>query len=145
PGAAEGAVQGDVEDPAPLVVGHLDEVGGATESGVVDEDVEPAVAFLGEVEQRGDLFLVGDVAGQPGDAVGAELPGQGRGALLDPAGVGVAEDDAGALLKEAARGGAADAGSGGGGDDGGPPGEQVMTGDVGRRLGGRGVHVRASL
>lgn len=65
---------------------------------------------LGVCEEGLDLVLVGDVAGQGGDAVRAELGGEGLLGLLQAAGVGVADEDAGALLQEAARGGPADAG-----------------------------------
>lgn len=83
-------------------------------------------------EEGPDLVLVGDVAGQVGDAVGSELFGEGVCALLQPAGVGVADHDAGALLQEAAGGRAADPGSGGGGDDGGAAGQQSVPRQVRR-------------
>lgn len=66
------------------------------------------MGLLGEREEGRDLVLVGDVAGQGGDAVGPELRGERVLGLLQAAGVGVADDDAGALLQEAAGGGPAD-------------------------------------
>src|SRR5690606_37898046 len=41
-GAAEGAVEGDVEDAVPLFVGHVDDRGFAAEARVVDHDVDAA-------------------------------------------------------------------------------------------------------
>src|SRR3546814_4514096 len=43
PHAAHRAGEGDVEHLAPRLVGHVDQIGGATEPRVVDHDVEPAV------------------------------------------------------------------------------------------------------
>lgn len=109
-------------------------------AGVVDDDVEAAVGVLGEREEGLDLLLVGDVAGQGGDAVRAELGGERLLGLLQAAGVGVADDDAGALLQEAAGGGSADPGPGGRGDDGGAVLQQTVPGDI---VGGG--HARTSL
>ncbi len=130
PHAAEGAGQGDVEDPAPLLVGHLEHGGGAAEPGVVDHDVD-AAELLGGVEQRGDLGLVGDVADELAHALGAELGGQRLLGLGQAALVGVAEDDGlGALLEDAPHDRGADAGAGRGGDHDDLPGQQVVAGHV---------------
>ena len=51
------------------------DVGGAAEAGVVDHHVD-AAELVGRVEQRLHLRLVGDVADQRRDPVGAELRGQ---------------------------------------------------------------------
>ncbi|CAM5738604.1 hypothetical protein SBADM41S_00153 [Streptomyces badius] len=85
---------------------------------------------LGVGEEGPDLLLVSDVAGQGGDAVGAELLGEGVRALLQPPGVGVADDDARPSSRKRRGGGAADAGSGGGGDDGGAAGQQAVARQV---------------
>ena len=116
PGAAEGAVEGDVEDLQPLLVGHLQDRAGAAEPGVVDHHVDPAVVLHDGVDQRLDLRLVGDVAGPGGDGVLAVGRGQlGAGGGQPPL-VLVADHHLGALFQAASRGGGADAGSGRGGD-----------------------------
>ena len=74
-----------------------------------------------------DLGLVGHVADELAHPVGAELLGQGRLVLGQPALVGVAEDDRlGALLQRPAYDGGADAGAGGRGDHHDLAGEQVV-------------------
>ena len=116
PGAAERPVQRDVEHPGPLLVGHVEHRGGAAEPGVVDHHVDPAEVPGRALDQRGDLRLVGDVAGLRPDPVavpGGELVA-GRG---QPPVVLVADRDQGAFLQAAPRRGAADAGAGRGGDD----------------------------
>jgi hypothetical protein len=115
PGAAERAGEGDVEDPEPLLVGHVQDGGGAAQAGVVDQHVDPAEAGGGGLDQRLDLRLVGDVAGLGPDpvAVGLGQFGAGGGQALVML---VADHDLGAFLQAAAGGGAADAGAGRGGD-----------------------------
>ena len=54
----------DVEHPVPLLVGHVDELGGAAEPGVVHDHVEAAVLGDGAVDHRLHLVLDGDVAHQ---------------------------------------------------------------------------------
>jgi hypothetical protein len=106
----EGAVQRDVEDPQPLLVGHVDELSGAAEPGVVDHHVEAAVLGHDRADQVLDLVLLGDVAD---DAAQSEA----RGRLGEPPLVPVGDDDGRALLDRLLRGGEADAGAGGRGDD----------------------------
>jgi hypothetical protein len=116
PGAAEGAVEGDVEDLQPLLVGHLQDRAGAAEPGVVDHHVDPAVVLHGPVDQRLDLRFVGHVAGHGGDGGVAVRLGQlGAGGGQPPL-VLVADHHPGALLQAAPGGGRADAGAGRGGD-----------------------------
>jgi hypothetical protein len=117
PGAAEGPVEGDVEDLQPLLVGHLQDRAGAAEPGVVDHHVDPAVMPDGAVDQRLDLRLVGHVAGPGGDGGVAVRLGQLVAGGGQPPLVLVADHHPGALLQAAAGGGGADAGAGGGGDD----------------------------
>ena len=103
---------------------------------------------LGEVQQRLDLLLDGDVADGPAHAFRAELGAQLGGGCLQPSGVGVAEHHQGrALLQAAAGGGGADPGAGGGRDDDAAPGEQAVGGDVGGDglCDALGNHARASL
>ena len=137
PGAAERAGQRDVEDPLPLVVGHVQDGGGAAEAGVVDEDVDAAESLDGGLGERADLGFVGDVAGLRGDPAGAVAGGEliaGRG---QPALVLVAEHDLGALGQAAPGDRGADAGAGRGGDHDDLAGQQVAAGRV--RRGGRGA------
>ena len=105
--AAEGAVERDVEHLRPLLVGHVDEVRGAAEPGVVHDDVEPTGRGDRPVEQGLHLLLDGDVARDRGDDRVAEL----LGGFTEPALVGVADDDPGALLEAATRRREADAGA----------------------------------
>ena len=73
------------------------------------------------------LGLVGDVADQLADPVGAELRGQRLLGLREPALVGVAEDDRlRALLERPSYDGGADARARGGGDDDDLAGQQVV-------------------
>ena len=129
------------------VVGHLQHAGGAAETGVVDHHVH-AAELVGRVEQGVDLVLVGDVADQLPDPVGAELLAERRLRLGEPAFVGVAEDHgAGALLERTSYGGGADARARRGGDHDDLAGEQVVTRHVvgDRLLGSDRRHPRASL
>ena len=68
--------------------------------------------------------------GSAATRAGAELLGERRLGLLQPAGVRVADEDAGALLQESAGGRAADAGAGRGGDHGGTALQQAVAGYV---------------
>ncbi len=116
PGAAERPVQRDVEHPGPLLVGHVEHRGGAAEPGVIDHHVDPAEVRGRALDQRGDLRLVGDVAGLRPDVAavsGGELVVR-RG---QPLVVLVADRHPGAFFQAAPRRGAADAGAGRGGDD----------------------------
>lgn len=124
-GAAEGAVQGDVEDGAPLRVGHLGQRGVAAEAGVVDDDVEVAVLGDRGVEEVLHLRLVGDVARDRQGRLAGDV-GQLLGGLAQAALVPVADHDPGALLGAALGRREADAGTGGGGDQHRAAGEQVV-------------------
>ncbi len=73
PGAAERAGEGDVEDPEPLLVGHVQDGGGAAQAGVVDQHVDAAEVGGGGLDQRLDLRLVGDVTGLGPDPVAVGL------------------------------------------------------------------------
>ena len=116
PGAAERPGQRDVEHPGPLLVGHVEHRRGAAEPGVIDHHVDPAEVPGRALDQRGDLGLVGHVAGLRPDHVavpGGELVA-GRG---QPLVVLVADRHPGAFFQAAPCGGAPDAGAGRGGDD----------------------------
>jgi hypothetical protein len=116
PGAAERAGQRHVEDLPPLLVGQVEDRGGAAQAGVVDQHVDAAEVRGGGGDQRFDLRFVGDVAG-----VGPDLAAVGPGQFLAGGGqaglVLVADHHLGAFVQAAAGGGAADAGAGRGGDD----------------------------
>src|SRR5262249_13100415 len=106
---------------------------GAAQSGVVDDDVEPAVRPGGRVEECLHLGLVGDVAGDRGHRA-AELPAELPLVLLEAARMGVADHHACAFLQEPARGRRADPRPGRGGDDGGAALQQPVPGHVRRTL-----------
>src|SRR5699024_5231451 len=59
-GAAERAVQRDVDDLVPLFVGHLQYRRGAAQTRIVDHYIEPAEVFHRAADQRLDLVHVGD-------------------------------------------------------------------------------------
>ena len=61
-GATHRSVEGHVEDDRPLIVGHFVKFGGATESGVVDENVDRSELARRFVDQRANARLVGHVA-----------------------------------------------------------------------------------
>ena len=61
PGAADGAEQVDLGDPAPLVEGGDVEPAAARDAGVVDQDVEPTPAGLDLLEGGGPVVVVRDV------------------------------------------------------------------------------------
>ena len=109
-GAAERAVEGHVEHPEPLLVGHVDELGGAAESRVVDHHVQPTVLRDRRRDEVVDLVLLGHVADDPRHPEG--LGGLGEAPLVP-----VGDDDGRALLLRLLGGGEADAGAGGGRDD----------------------------
>ncbi len=111
PGAAEGAVQRHVEHLGPLLVGHVDDGGGAAEAGVVDEHVDPAVSLDRAGEQRLHLLFDRHVAGH------REHVAERRSRLAEPALVPVGHDDRRALLDSPSGGGEADARAGRRGHD----------------------------
>ncbi len=133
PGGAEGAGEGDVDDAAPLLVAHLEEVGGAAEAGVVDHHVDAAEG-LGGIEERRDVGLLRDVADHLRDPIGTELGGQ----LL----LGLASRRAWVSLKTTALAPSSKAlrttaapmpATGGGGDHDRAVGEQAVARHVGRQ------------
>ncbi len=127
-GAAEGAVEGDVEHARPLLVAHLEDRRLAAEAGVVDEHVELAVAVDDAVDQRLDLLLDGDVAADrerplAGDRLElARRPRSSRRSWTSEIATR-APPARGAL-----GGGPADAGAGGGGDEDRAAGQQRAAG-----------------
>ena len=129
PHAAERSRQRDVEHLGPLLVGHVDDVGGAAESGVVDHDVEATQRCQRGVEQPLHLPLIGDVADQRRG--GTEL---GRG-FAQSALVGIADDDDRAFFDAALGRGVADARTGGRGHEDALAVEQVVAADVVHRRG----------
>uniref|UniRef100_A0ACD5YSZ0 Uncharacterized protein n=1 Tax=Avena sativa TaxID=4498 RepID=A0ACD5YSZ0_AVESA len=72
---------------------------GAQDAGVVEHDVQLAVAGYGEVHGRGHLGLVGDVAAGVGRRVGAQIGRQGAAQVV----LDVGEDDLGAVPDELLR------------------------------------------
>ncbi len=108
----EGALEVDVDHRVPVGLGDVEEVGGAEDAGVVDQDVDPSERRERRRGRGLDLAAAGDVAAdRPG--LGAELGGErlGRG------GVDVPEREPGAARREQPRAGGADAVGGAGDDD----------------------------
>ena len=71
----ERPVEGDVKNPHPLLVGHVDEISGPTEPRVVHHDVDLADRSGGSGEHRLHLLFDGHVARQRGRHPVAELFG----------------------------------------------------------------------
>ena len=67
--------------------------GQGADAGVVEHDVQLVVSGHGEVNRRGDLRLVGDVAAGAGRRVGAEVERQGAAQVV----LDVGEHDLGAV------------------------------------------------
>ena len=90
----ERALEVDVDDGVPVGLGDVEELGGAKDAGVVDEDVDAAEGGDAGGERRVDLAAARDVAGEAlaraprGGELGGERPRRG--------GVDVPERDRGA-------------------------------------------------
>jgi hypothetical protein len=130
----------------PFVVGHLHEVGRASEAGVVDHHVDSPVAIGGGGEQFLDLHLVGHVAGDRQRRFGTGRGGHGPDLgqlgqlgrrLAEPPFVGVADHHRGALEQQTPRRGRPDPRARGGGDDGDLACQQAVPGRLGWRRGRR--------
>ena len=132
-GHSEGPGQGDPQDRVPLVIGHVDDVRGAAEPRVVDQDVDATHLRDRGADQPLDLFLLGDVAEEVGRAGAGELL-ELVGGLAQAALVDVADHHGGAFLRTAPGGGEADAGTRGGGHQDGLVLEEVVALDVTGRL-----------
>ncbi len=125
-------VERHVEHARPLLVGHVDEVRGAAEAGVVDQHVDPA----GRRDRRSSNMrwtCASTVTSQ--STVGGRCPriwASCSAASSEAALVLVADHDERAFLGAALGGGEADAGAGGGGDEHRLAGEQRVAGRAGR-------------
>src|SRR3712207_2191762 len=133
-GQVEGARQVDVDDPAPVVVGHLQHGAVGGDAGVVDQDVEATVLLDDLGDGAPAVVGVGDVALVHGEAlvgeVVAELLAEALGGLVVAA---VTGGGVGALGGHAAADGRADP-PGPAGDEGHPAGE-LVAGPAGPFLG----------
>ena len=116
-GGAECAVERDVEDAVPILVGHVDQLGLATQSGVVDEHVNAAELLGGAGDQRVDIGGGLHVAGDRLELLLGELRGERVAGLVHAPLVEVGDQDVGALERGSTGRGEADAGAGGGRHD----------------------------
>jgi hypothetical protein len=98
------------QDDVPLLIGHVDEAGMASEAGVVHEHVDAAELLLGGLDQGAHLVLARHVAGPHRRTQPRELLELGGG-FQEAALVTIGEHHAGALFRTAARGGEPDPGA----------------------------------
>ncbi|MNH23822.1 hypothetical protein D3C79_837340 [compost metagenome] len=134
-GHAEGAGEGHVDHPQPLLIAHLGNAPGATKACVVDQHIDAAKGLFGGGDQGLHLGLDGDVAQlaihglQAG--VGLELFNR----LLQAPGMDIGNHQGAAAFFGAASGrGIADASAGGGGDEHGFTSQQLVAWHIGRGL-----------
>ena len=130
---AERPGERDVEDPRPLFVGHVDELGRTAETGVVDEHVDPTELSHCCGEERDDVFFHRHVAHR-GQRTGPGLLREPFSRLFEPSRVDVADEHRRAFFTRLAGDRRADPGSRCRGDDDRPAGQQAVTRYIVRRL-----------
>ena len=129
---AEDAVERHVDDAEPVLVLHVDDITGAAETGVVDDDVQVAERVDGGGGERPHLLVRRHVAERVADLGAGDL-GERPGGLGGAPLVDVAQEDARPLLDTALRGRKADARTGRCGDQYVLALEEAVALDVGRR------------
>ena len=133
PGGPHHRGQADVENAVPFLIGHVDHRRLSTQSGVVDEHVEPTEAVDRRRDQRIDLRGGRDIADHPRHPAQAEVSQFDRG-LGEPTFVMIGDDDVGPFEQRPTGSGRSDPGTGGRGHHHHFAGQQSVPGDLMRNL-----------